>query len=227
MSNDSRLRAFADSAVVAGSGWALHAAMRALAAPVALNAMMTFVVLLLCTWLLRRRGESWAAVGFKRPTRYGHTVAWGLGLFAVQMLAPALLTGPIANLFGLAPQNLAAFANLKGNTALYLMMLLPVGWGAAAFGEEMIDRGFIMNRLMYAFGGNRLGLTCALVCQAVLFALAHHYLGPRGMLNAGVLGLLSGAAYFANGRDLWPLIIAHGLVDTMGLTVLFLGLSHG
>jgi hypothetical protein len=62
--------------------------------------------------------------------------------------------------------------------------------------------------------------------QATLFAFGHAYLGPRGMLNAGALGLLGGLCYLWNGRNLWPLFIAHGLVDSVGLTALFLGLAR-
>ena len=102
-----------------------------------------------------------------------------------------------------------------------------MGWGAAAFGEELIYRGFIFGRLTEALGGSRLAQACALLLQASLFALGHSYLGPRDMLNAGLVGLLSGGAYIANGRMLWPLIFAHAAVDTLGLTALYLGVSHG
>ena len=67
-----------------------------------------------------------------------------------------------------------------------LALLVPLGWGTAAFGEELIYRG----------------------------------------LNAAAIGLVSGGVYLANGRKLWPLIIAHGLVDSVGLTVLCLGLPQ-
>jgi hypothetical protein len=120
-----------------------------------------------------------------------------------------------------------AFAHMQGHVGLYLVMLIPVGWGAAAFGEEMIYRGYIFRRLMYAFGGNNLAVAFALVAQTLLFALGHLYLGPRGMLNAALVGLTSGVAYLANGRVLWPLIIAHGLVDSVALTALYLGMAHG
>jgi len=32
--------------------------------------------------------------------------------------------------------------------------------------------------------------------------------------------------YLADGRNLWPLIVAHGLVDTVNLTLLHLGAVH-
>ena len=63
--------------------------------------------------------------------------------------------------------------------------------------------------------------------QAALFGLAHLYLGPTGMLNAFAIGLVAAAVYTADGRNLWPLIVAHGLVDTVGLTAIHFGLGHG
>jgi membrane protease YdiL (CAAX protease family) len=51
-------------------------------------------------------------------------------------------------------------------------------------------------------------------------------MGPRGVMNAAAIGLVSGVVYRANGRNLWPLVIAHGLVDSVGLTMLRVGVSH-
>lgn len=216
-----------ETALVVGIAGILHEGLRAVGVPLALGAMATLVMLIPCTWLLHRRGVTWGDLGFKQVTHYGRTVLWALGLFVILMLIPALLTAPLARLLALPPPQLAMLANLKGNLPLYLLTLIAVGWGAAAFGEELVFRGFIFRRLTDAFGGTPLGVTCALAIQAGLFALGHLYLGPSGVLNAGFVGLISGAAYLVNGRDLWPLIVAHGLVDTVGITTLFLGVAHG
>ena len=223
---DGRRSAVAEAVLVAGLIWILHAGARAHGVPVPWSTMATVLTLVACTWLLHRRGTSWGALGFGRPTHYCKIAAWALGLFAVQMVAPALLN-PLANALGLPPPRMEIFGQLKGNLGLYLVMLIPVGWGAAAFGEELVYRGFIFRRLMDALGPSALGVVGALISQSALFALGHLYLGPRGMLNAGVLGLLSGAAYLANGRNIWPLVIAHGLVDSVALTMIYLGIAHG
>jgi membrane protease YdiL (CAAX protease family) len=227
MGNARRELALLEPVLLAGVAWALHGLLRAMGAPLALGAMATLVLLVPCTWLLHRRGVSWGELGFKRITRYGRTIAWAIGLFLVLMLLPALVTAPLAFLLALPPRHLEVFADLRGNLPLFLVTLVTVGWGAAAFGEELVFRGFIFRRLIDAFGGTRLGVTGALALQAGLFALGHLYLGPRGVLDAACVGLVSGAAYLANGRDLWPLIIAHGLVDTVGITALYLGATHG
>jgi membrane protease YdiL (CAAX protease family) len=141
------------------------------------------------------------------------------------LLAPPAVT-LISNALHLPAQRLEAFAGLQGNLAFYLVLLIPIAWGTAAFGEEIIFRGFILRRLADAFGGGRAAELGALLAQAALFGIGHAYLGPRGVLNAGALGLLAGMCYLINGRNLWPVIVAHGLVDTVGISMLYLGISH-
>jgi uncharacterized protein len=76
-----------------------------------------------------------------------------------------------------------------------------------AIGEELLFRGFIMKRLGDAIGASRLAPLAAAAGRAAPFAAGHAYLGPRGALNAGALGLTAGLAYRCNGRNLWPLFI--------------------
>jgi membrane protease YdiL (CAAX protease family) len=38
-----------------------------------------------------------------------------------------------------------------------------------------------------------------------------------------VAGLILGTAYMLSGRNLWAPILAHGLIDTVGVVMLFFG----
>ncbi len=58
---------------------------------------------------------------------------------------------------------------------------------------------------------------------AVLFGYGHYYKGPAGMVDSGVAGLILGIAYLAAGRNLWAPILAHGIIDTVGVTALYFG----
>ncbi|HMA43257.1 MAG TPA: CPBP family glutamic-type intramembrane protease [Gemmatimonadales bacterium] len=182
--------------------------------------------LALATWLLAREGESWRSLGWRRPPSIGAAAAWTIGTFLVLIAVLPALLQPIAAALGLPPQHLERLGDLRGDLTRFLILLLPLGWGTAAFGEEMLFRGYFNTRLARAFGGGRVALAAAAVGQAALFGLVHLYLGPKGVLNAFAIGLVSAAVYAANGRNLWPLILAHGLVDTVGLTALRLGLPH-
>jgi membrane protease YdiL (CAAX protease family) len=44
-------------------------------------------------------------------------------------------------------------------------------------------------------------------------------------VDSGIAGLILGAAYLLTGRNLWTSIIAHGLIDTFAIIVVFLGLA--
>jgi hypothetical protein len=181
----------------------------------------------LIVWLLARRGAGWRSLGLARPPDLGRAAGWAVATFAVIMLMLPIILGPISERLALAPQQIDRLGDLQGSTLRYLVLLIPIGWGAAAFGEELVYRGFLNARLTQVFGGGLAAAAVAAVGQALLFGLAHAYLGPRGVLNASAIGLVSAGVFLADGRNLWPLIVAHGLVDTVGLTLIRLGVGHG
>jgi membrane protease YdiL (CAAX protease family) len=228
MTSDVRSRTIAltDVLTVTAVGVAIPVVLGRLGAAVAVGVLSIVVTLTIATLLLKRRGVSWSDLGCRRPQDVGAAAAWAIGLFLVDMLLIPPLTSMLANALGWPGQHLEAFADLRGNLTRYLVLLIPISWGSAAFGEELVFRGFVARRLSDAFGGTGNAELAATLGQAVLFALGHAYLGPRGMLNAGALGLVAGLSYRWNGRNLWPLFIAHGLVDSAGITALYLGVAH-
>ena len=62
-----------------------------------------------------------------------------------------------------------------------------------------------------------------MVLVSILFGYGHYYKGPAGIVDSGVAGLILGAAYLLSGRNLWASIIAHGFIDTFGVTVVYFG----
>ena len=180
----------------------------------------------LATVLLARRGESWRSLGLARPAHPGRAALWAIGTFLVLILFLPAVLETIANALALRPQDLGRLGDIQHDTARFLVLLIPIGWGTAAFGEELVFRGFLNTRLATAFGSGQAAVALAVVGQALLFGLGHTYLGPRGVMNAAAIGLVAGGVYWANGRNLWPLIIAHGLVDSVSLTLLRLGVAH-
>lgn len=182
--------------------------------------------LVFASWLLRRNGESWRALGLRRPASIPAALGWAFGAAIVIVAVLPLFLEPVVTALGWPPQHTERLGDLR-NTWWFLLMLLPAAWGSAAFGEEMLYRGFFNTRLARLLGDGRAARVAGAIGQALLFGLAHWYLGPRGVLNTFAIGLTSSAVYALNGRNLWPLIIAHGLVDTIGLTALRLGVgSH-
>ena len=79
--------------------------------------------------------------------------------------------------------------------------------------EEFTFRGFLMQGLAMLFGGSRSAWIVACLLQGALFGLAHAYQNPLGIAITGTLGVLMGLLVLATGRNLWPVIIGHGLFD--------------
>jgi membrane protease YdiL (CAAX protease family) len=194
--------------------------------PVLRHTYLTFSFTIALMLWLKVRGDSWASFGlipFKaRYLAFGLALAIG-GIVldgAVRSVSTPLIvswTGADAHL----PEK--TFAEVKGNLPLFLM-LLPSIWLFAAFGEEFLNRGYLLTRFTQILGGGGFAVALAIVGQAALFALSHWYQGPVGMFPIFVGAVLSGIVSVAWGRNLWPVMIAHGLVDTLGFTVLYLGM---
>ena len=116
-------------------------------------------------------------------------------------------------------------SSIQGNIVAYLTWIVLVVWGSAAFGEELLARGFIMNRLEAVFGKRGLGIVAAIAGQAAIFGGLHAIQGPTGILITAYAGIVLGSVYYFSGRNLWAPIIAHGIMDTMALTAMYLGLN--
>jgi len=128
----------------------------------------------------------------------------------------------LSNYFGKTPRDLSRFATLIGNLPQFLYVM-PLVWISAAFGEEFLYRGFILENVRRILGGGNRAMVAAIIDQAVLFGGDHAYQGPVGMIPIGVGGIVYGLLYWAGGRCLWPLILGHGVVDTIGFTIIFKG----
>lgn len=179
--------------------------------------------LLLFGWLslwLRRVG--WRQVGMSRPSNWTTTVLAGI---VVGLAYNALDIGvilPLLRRFTGEPLDLTAFASLKGNLGM-LLLLTAASWLSAAFPEEMLYRGYILNRLADVFGRTGAGWVLSVALVSVAFGVAHHSQGVTGILDNVLAGLLLAVLYLASGRNLWLPILAHGVIDTTSVVLLYFG----
>lgn len=186
--------------------------------------MAIVIGLLLAWWRLRARSESWGSIGLRRPASLPRLVLAVIVLYALSVAGVVGIVYPLSDAMGWQSLELSRFADLRGNPVALARILL-VAWTTAAFGEEMLFRGFVLTRLEKAFGRGTAFTVLAVVVQAVLFGFGHAYLGARGVATAVWIGLLYGAWYALRGRNLWPLILAHGLTDTISMVAIYSGLA--
>jgi uncharacterized protein len=179
------------------------------------------IVLFVIGWIsLRIRGDGWGAIGIRKPHSWRRLLLIAVIAAAVRIAVGDGLLVPALSHVWPAPQESSIADNLRGNVKV-LAMLLGLVWTFAAFGEEFCYRGYIWNRVYEATGKHRDWI--ALAVTATLFGLGHAYKGPIGIVDSGFAGLVLGAAYVLNRKNLWAPILTHGFIDTFAVVVTFLG----
>jgi membrane protease YdiL (CAAX protease family) len=180
------------------------------------------IALVVATVWLRKRDMRWRDLGLRLPAGGKQWLAFPLlailaiaAIFVLAVILMPTLFGPGQGESG------ASFAFLRESLLVFLLFLIFVAWGTAAFGEEMLFRGFLLNNLEAGLGGTRLALGAALILQAGLFGATHFYQGWYGILLTGSIGLLMGIVFLIGKRWLLPIILAHGIIDTISLVSLY------
>ncbi len=182
--------------------------------------IFTMVVLVLFSlWL---RGSNLSALGLKQPKSIGVTLFFGVvaGII-LQVLDLGVIVPYFESIFNSAP-NLQAFVPLKGNLSL-LPGSFILAWVSAGFGEELVFRGYFLNRFVDLFGNNTRGWIFAIILQAVVFASGHAYQGIVSVMSAGITGIIFGSMFIASRRNLWLTIVTHGVYDTLSFLFVFFG----
>ncbi len=166
--------------------------------------------------IIRWRGLSWSALGFRPAPRhwYGYAVLIALltlpAVALVNLLTQGLVGVPFRNpqLDLLAPDGFT-WRGLIG-------MIVMVGI-VAPIVEEVVFRG-----LLYGWLRRHIGVAAGAVVSAVVFAAVH---GIPVLLPAlAVTGLVLAIVYERSG-SLWPPIIVHGIFNTMMTVALYAALA--
>jgi membrane protease YdiL (CAAX protease family) len=183
----------------------------------ALSAFTSAAGGLLVAWLWLRSDRA-VAEAFDLSPPVSWSAALGMAVIATVTIVIVLMAGSIVTaMAGLeAPDTVGVMDLVRQSPLALLVWIVVVAWGSAAFGEELLWRGFLMDRLG-RLPGLRGRAVAVVVIQAVLFGLPHAYQGWSGVAVTGTVGLILGWMRLRTGGNLWPLIIAHGLVDTIML----------
>lgn len=177
-------------------------------------------------WIsLRLRGVHWRDVGL-RSSEPGWPltkilvvgVSAGIAMEAVELFA----TQPLLTTLLQRGPDLHEFQRLVGNTPL-LILGIVLAWVLAAFGEEMVWRGYILNRFGEIFGRSTSAWITSATLVTLLFGFAHFPQGATGMIENVIAGAILAAIYFVTNRNLLAPIIAHGIQDTVDVLLIYLG----
>lgn len=188
------------------------------------------LTLALLTLYLRARGSGWSAMGLvplpgwkaklKILPQAGLTLAAFAGVVALTTIG-----GPAIGLEFMAeiPAEVEGrWGDVAGSLPHYLLWL-GIVWTAAAFGEEMFFRGYLITRLQLILPDGWRGAALAIALSALIFGYGHfYYQGLRGAVVTCGIGLAFGSMFLLFKRNLWPLILLHGVIDTLTFTAIFM-----
>lgn len=158
-------------------------------------------------------GEPWSVFGIKKPQWSTDLISSFLIMWAdlaVMYVGADLLHGILVELLG--AKRLEALSQQDGwgypPEGLSGIVALSIYSFAIAFAEELVTRGYLISRLQHLFHSN----VASIVISAVVFGAFH---ANNGVISVGVntmVGLVLGTAFVLSQR-LWPVVIAHALVD--------------
>jgi membrane protease YdiL (CAAX protease family) len=166
-------------------------------------------------YLLWRSGFSLSQIGLSRP-RWRPDLLGGLGLAALIGL-PGLALYQVARILGMnASVEPAELYDTWWRIPVLLLVAFANGWA-----EEVIVVGFLLTRLRQL----RVNLVAAVIISSVLRGVYHLYQGFGAGLGNLAMGLVFGYVYVRTGR-LWPLIVAHALIDAVAFVGYALAAGH-
>ena len=181
----------------------------------------------IATLFMKKENITWRDRGLSLPVgRSQWLKAFGLMLFLVfaSIAFMGLIVPLISELLGLGiPESSTdRFELFLGNPLAFITYLILVIWIGAAVGEELLMRGFLLNSLINLFGEGKKGIVMAVGLHAVIFGMLHISQGIPGIIGTAMVAVMLASVYLYNSRNLFPLILAHGLINSIGLLAYYL-----
>ncbi|HEX9831788.1 MAG TPA: CPBP family intramembrane glutamic endopeptidase [Mycobacterium sp.] len=166
-------------------------------------------------YLLWRSGFGPSQIGLGR-LQWRPDLLGGLGLAALIGL-PGLAFYLLSRILGMnASVEPAELYDTWWRIPVLLLVAFANGWA-----EEVIVVGFLFTRLRQL----KMSPLAAVILTSVLRGLYHLYQGFGAGLGNLAMGLVFGYVYVRTGR-LWPLIVAHALIDAVAFVGYALAAGH-
>ncbi len=186
--------------------------------------IIAFLVAFVAVVLGRNEG-SFREIGMRAPESWPRLVGTTAVYGVVIQLVFTILIEPVLEKIAGSAVDISALDGIRGNFVGFLMMI-AVGWLLAAFIEEFAFRGYVVTRVHKLLGSGPASIWIAILAAAVPFGIAHMYQGPAGMIGTGLIGFLFGAIFVVHGYNLWYPVFAHGFINTIAITMIYLDIDR-
>ena len=181
----------------------------------------SLTTLIIATWRMKVRNVKWKDLGLRKPESFKKTALITIGILIAIVLSIMVFEMIKDYLpFSVEQKNYSEnsaskFGTLKGNWLLFFTIIPAVLLESML--EELLDRGFLINWFERLFSKTTIATILAVILQALIFGFRHSYDLSDRSIRVGLIGLIMGIAYVKFGRNLWPLIIAHCVLNTMSM----------
>ena len=185
------------------------------------------IIMIGLVWLgIKLRGQKWSDFGLT----FGHIrLKESFRIFLLSLLvcilgAAGYMLGTLvmANISGMPESaDMSVYEYLHNNIFMLILTLCSV-YIVSSFGEEVIYRAFLINRISELGLDSKYGKIAVVVISAVIFGFVHFEWGPTGIVSTGFMGLVMGIFYLKLNKKLWILVLAHAYMDTILLVQIFL-----
>ena len=180
--------------------------------------LSTFII---AAWRMKARGVSWSDLGLCKPNDIKRTLIASMVILGMA-IGSIIVFEILKDLFAwnLSPDTsnqsaVSKFGDLKNNWLLFFS-IIPIIW-LESFFEEILDRGFMMNWIERMFSSTIPATILAVILQAVIFGFRHSNDFSERSITVGLIGLAMGVGYVVFGRNLWSIIIAHCVLNTVSM----------
>lgn len=175
---------------------------------------------------IKLRGEGLNHFGFSFKK-----ITWKIGLkvflqsilvFILAIVGFVIGSIIMANIIGIPESSdMSGYDYLKNNFGMLLLTLFGV-YIVASFGEEVIYRAFLINRISELGFNSKVGRIIVVIISAIIFGLVHYSWGLMGIVQTSFMGLALGFSYIYLKKRIWVLIFAHAYMDTILMLQLYL-----
>ena len=185
------------------------------------------ILMLILVWLgIKLRGQKLGDFGitFGRVSLKESLRIFLLSLLVFILAMIGFILGSIimANITGIPESSdMSNYKYLQDNIYMLLLTLCGV-YIVSSFGEEVIYRAFLINRISELGLDNKAGKIVSVIISAIIFGLVHYEWGPMGIVQTAFMGLVLGIFYLKLKKQIWILVLAHAYMDTILMVQMYM-----
>ncbi len=181
------------------------------------------IFILLFTWLvLRYSKENFSDIGFELKKFEPRAILVGSAVALLTLAFMQLIFHPVLDMIVSLEYDDAGLNETIRGGLFQLTLMIILGCLIGGVYEEIVFHGFIFTRLEKMIRG-KYATQISFIITAILFGIYHVQLGPSGVINAFVVGMVYLALFLYFKRKLWYPIICHCVYNTAVMILIYNG----